>query len=208
MNQRDKIVARAAKLFEASGIKSIRMDDIAQDLSISKRTLYEMFANKEELLYDSFRYLRKCDDAELEKKLDIERDGIPSLFKIFEHMFKISESRQRMYGNLRKFYPELFETLRCEQRNKGLARLHAITYQLLDMGLIDPKVNIDLAITMFYYTSNGLFLQQQTLVLPEGVTMRQAIEYMFVNFFRGIATLKGVEQIDRYMEEHPYNSDK
>lgn len=201
MNQRDKIVARAAKLFEASGIKSIRMDDIAQDLSISKRTLYEMFANKEELLYDSFRHLRERDDAELEKKLDIERDGIPSLFKIFEHMFKISESRQRMYGNLRKFYPELFETLRREQRNKGLARLHAITHQLLDMGLIDPKVNIDLAITMFYYTSNGVFLQQQTLVLPEGVTMRQAIEYMFVNFFRGIATLKGVEQIDRYMEE-------
>ena len=205
MTQHEKIVVRAAKLFEEAGIKSIRMDDIARDLSISKRTLYEMFKNKEELLYHSFKYLREREEVAISKEVDIERDGIPALFKIFIHMFRASEKHQRMYNNLRKFYPELFEQIRREQRDSGLARLHAITHRLLEMGLIDPKINIDLSITMFYYTSNGLFLQQHTLVLPEGITLKQAVYYMFVNFFRGIATLKGVEQIDKYTEEHPYN---
>ena len=39
------------------GVKSLRVDDLAHDLAVSKRTLYEMFGDKEELLYHSIKYL-------------------------------------------------------------------------------------------------------------------------------------------------------
>jgi hypothetical protein len=61
--------------------------------------------------------------------------------------------------------------------------------------------NIDLSITMFYYTSMGLMRRQGRLVLPNGVTELDAFRYTIVNFFRGIATLKGVEQIDAWIAE-------
>ena len=51
MSQKEYIIERTSQMFVASGIKAVRMDDIAQTLGVSKRTLYEMFGDKEELLY-------------------------------------------------------------------------------------------------------------------------------------------------------------
>ena len=49
---REKIMNAAMKCFREKGIRAVRMDDIANELSISKRTLYEIYNNKEELLYE------------------------------------------------------------------------------------------------------------------------------------------------------------
>jgi hypothetical protein len=54
---------------------------------------------------------------------------------------------------------------------------------------------------MFYYTSMGLMRRHGRLVLPNGITEQDAIRYTIVNFFRGIATLKGVAQIDEYLAQ-------
>ena len=42
----------ARKAFSLHGIKAVKMDDIASTMKISKRTLYETYQNKEELLFD------------------------------------------------------------------------------------------------------------------------------------------------------------
>ena len=49
--QKERIIDQAMHMFVSQGIKSVRMDDIAQQLGVSKRTLYEMFGDKEGLLY-------------------------------------------------------------------------------------------------------------------------------------------------------------
>ena len=46
-----RILEAAMKAFAERGVKAVRMDDISQSLSISKRTLYEIYSDKEELLY-------------------------------------------------------------------------------------------------------------------------------------------------------------
>ena len=51
MDQKERIVAQAMQMFVSQGIKAVRMDDIAQQLGVSKRTLYELFGDKESLLY-------------------------------------------------------------------------------------------------------------------------------------------------------------
>ena len=53
---RDRIIATATEAFTTKGIKSITMDDIAAALGISKRTLYEVFVDKESLLKDCLLY--------------------------------------------------------------------------------------------------------------------------------------------------------
>lgn len=49
---RSQILVVAMSLFKRHGVKSVRMDDIATELGISKRTLYELYSNKEDLLYE------------------------------------------------------------------------------------------------------------------------------------------------------------
>ena len=48
---KNKILKISMKQFLSKGVKAVKMDDIAMSLSISKRTLYEIFADKEDLLY-------------------------------------------------------------------------------------------------------------------------------------------------------------
>ncbi len=50
-----KILEMAMPLFKERGIKAVKMDDIAREMGISKRTLYEIYGNKEELLYECIR---------------------------------------------------------------------------------------------------------------------------------------------------------
>ncbi len=52
---RQRIIDAAMQCFMQKGIKAVRMDDIANELSISKRTLYEIFQNKEELLFEGVK---------------------------------------------------------------------------------------------------------------------------------------------------------
>ena len=52
---RTRIVKQANAMFHAHGIKEVKMDDIAASLGVSKRTLYELFENKEELLFEGIR---------------------------------------------------------------------------------------------------------------------------------------------------------
>ena len=51
MDQKERIIEQAMHMFVSQGIKSVRMDDIAQQLRVSKRTLYELFGDKEGYIY-------------------------------------------------------------------------------------------------------------------------------------------------------------
>ncbi len=200
MTKWEKVVKRAAEIIAELGVKSLRIDDLASDLGISKRTLYEMFGDKEQLLYHSIKDILQSEANEIKSKMNGGYSGIPALFETFDAMMMGSAVRKRIVENLSKFYPDLYERVMTENRDYGLAILREKLNSLVKEGLISEMVNIDLSITMFYYTSMGLMRRHGRLVLPNGVTELEAFRYTIMNFFRGIATVKGVEQIDAYLE--------
>ena len=201
--QREKVIRRAAEMFVELGVKSIRMDDIAKDLAMSKRTLYELFADKSELLYHSIRHMRAEASKRLVERIDIERDGLPALFVMFEAMMNNSQRLQRFYENLSKFYPEVFKRTMIEGRDEGLLHLRRILHRFIEKGLVSPHVNVDLSITMFYYTAMGLVRRKEQLSLPEGISEQVAFGYTIINFFRGLATVEGMRQIDEWIAKNP-----
>ena len=56
---REVILNTAMKAFAEKGIRAVKMDDIAESLTISKRTMYELYATKEELLYEGVKTYRE-----------------------------------------------------------------------------------------------------------------------------------------------------
>ena len=114
MTQRERIVEQAAKMFAEQGIKSIRMDDIAKSLGVSKRTLYELFEDKEELLYLSIRFMQSRRMAKMEAKLKENADSLAYLFESMELMMDNKELHHRISCNLSKFYPKTFDRVRRE----------------------------------------------------------------------------------------------
>ena len=201
MSQRERIIERTAEMFAELGIKSIRMDDIAHTLGISKRTLYEMFTDKEELVYLCMKYLFDEQVRMISEAAAGCDNKIEALFHGFKLLLSGGERHHRMMTNLQKFYPAVYERIRVEHIRGGVTRLREVILEYVDFGLINRNVNVDLSITIFYYTSTMVFGQLGNIVLPEGVTEKDAFMYAIVNFFRGMATEEGVRQIDKLVEE-------
>ena len=196
---REMIIEQAAKMFAEQGIKSIRMDDIAKTLGVSKRTLYEMFEDKEELLYLSIRHMQSGRMAKIEAKLKENRESLAYLFESLKMMMENKELHRRISGNLYKFYPHTFERVRKESEEQSGKALYSLIMHYVDCGLIVPTVDVRLSVTILYYTTTTLISSASNISLPDGVTLDDALTYTIINFFRGIATLKGVQQIDEYL---------
>ena len=193
------IIEQAAKMFAEQGIKSIRMDDIAKTLGVSKRTLYEMFEDKEELLYLSIRYMQQQRMAKVEAKLRENTDSLIYLFESIEMMMGNRELHRRISNNLSKFYPATFERVRKESEERSGKVLYSLIEHYIDCGLIVPTVDVRLSVTILYYTTTTIISTADNMSLPDGVTLEDAMVYTIINFFRGIATIKGVQQIDDYL---------
>jgi AcrR family transcriptional regulator len=198
MTQRERIIEQAANMFAEHGIKSIRMDDIAKSLGVSKRTLYELFEDKEELLYLSIRFMQRRRMAKIEATMKDNRDSLAYLFESVSMMMDNKDLHRRISNNLCKFYPTTFERVRKEAEADSGKALYSLIEHYIDCGLIVPTVDIRLSVTILYYTATTLVTTAGNMSLPEGVSLEDALTYTIINFFRGIATIKGVQQIDEY----------
>ena len=183
MTQKERIIAQAMQMFVSQGIKSVRMDDIARQLGVSKRTLYEMFGDKESLLYLTMEYFFEC------KRLE-RREACAGARNVLEAMF-------RVLGNLRKFYPAVHERLLREGSAKSRCDLEGMLRQGIADGLFVETINVDLAISVLYYTASAI-TDRKDLLLPEGMGEREAFVWIVSNFFRGISTAEGVRLVDDY----------
>ena len=114
MTQQEKVVAHVSQMIMTLGVKSVRMDDVAASLGMSKRTLYEMFGDKEELLYQSMIYLmqqhQRCMSqsvADCENILEVLLRSV----RLLGSYGRVKDMEKRLATNLKKFYPNVFERL-------------------------------------------------------------------------------------------------
>ena len=78
--------------------------------------------------------------------------------------------------------------------------LYSLIGGYIERGLILPTVDVRLSVTILYHTTTSLTSMAGNMSLPNGVSFDDAMSYTIVNFFRGLATLKGLQQIDDYFK--------
>lgn len=189
------------EMFVEEGVKSVRMDDLAQRLGMSKRTLYEMFGSKENLLYEAMILFRKELDrchAEIGRSAENVLEGI---FLVLEHLMKISHETRTMTSNLQRFYPEVWERLSALDDAEHRSKLRWQLEQGMAEGFFRDDVNIELAISILYATATAL-IGRSGIVIPEGMSDQEAFIQTLSCFFRGLSTPKGVELINTYLQRY------
>ncbi len=190
-------------MFVAQGIKSVRMDDIAQQLGVSKRTLYELFGDKEGLLYLTMECFA---EKNRQRWIELSSGGsnvLEALFMVLGDVMDRAERNARMRYNLQKFYPAVYEKLVRENAEIHRRSLREMLERGISDGLFISTINVELAISVLYYTSSALVLREHTArILPEEMDERDAMLQIVCTFFRGIASAKGLQMIDEYMAHY------
>lgn len=199
--QKERIVEQAMQMFVSQGIKSVRMDDIARQLGVSKRTLYEMFDDKEGLLYLAMECYSERNQQRWNDLAADAHNVLEAMFMVLREVMDNAEISRQMMDNLKKFYPAVHDKLMQE----GMARNRASLRDMLDKGIEDglfvTTFNIDLSISILYYTASAIVTRRDVL-LPVGMTEREAFVQIITNFFRGIATAKGLQLIDDNLQRY------
>ncbi len=198
--QREIIIDVASQMFVAEGIKAVRMDDVARRAGISKRTLYETFGDKEELIYLSMdRYFHNLEMDNREKGCNAPNVLIAILIGVKEAI-RGSEVNWRLINTLRKFHFTTFKRLNNERAERRRIEFRQSLEIGVQQGVLNPNANLDLAITMLYSIATSVISQDTIDPLPANVTPQQALYEMTIYFLRGIATTKGIESIEEYLK--------
>lgn len=208
MTQKEHIVEQTMRMFVAQGIKAVRMDDIAQQLGVSKRTLYELFGDKEGLLHLAMTCYFDYNRSRWDEVTRDARNVLERMFLVLDDMLEHAETSSRMMENLRKFYPEVYGKLVRESYEKNRQEFRRMLEEGIAQGFFIADINIDLAVAVFYHTAEAI-TARHGLLLPEGLSQRSAFRQIVSTFFRGVSTTRGGEIIDRFVGRwHSDNQDK
>lgn len=201
MAQHNDVVKRVSEMIRALGIKSVRMDDVANDLGMSKRTLYEMFGDKEDMLYESLCFMMDEQARSLTKLAESCDSMLEILLMSVRKLCKTgvsSEMECRLIANLKKFYPNIFERVQRYHAEQGLANLQYALDKCRAEGYLDENADIELMAQLFL-TNMGIMMSGNNISLPEGVSKEKAFSVLVINFLRGLASVEGLRKIDEIL---------
>lgn len=203
---KERIVSHTTKMYARDGVKSVRMDDIAADMGISKRTIYEIFGDKENLIMECLNYFHEQIHKHTQEVTKGATNIIDEYLMMLEIWDKQVDATYNMMNDVKKYYPQIHEKYRCEHQDEAIARVRKKLQKGIDDGYLLANINLDLSITIMGYSLFGII--KKDAALPAGVTEREAFKYVVSYFIRGIATLKGIKMIDDYFEKKTITDNK
>lgn len=192
---KDKIIEHSTRMFARDGLKAVRMDDIAAEIGVSKRTIYEHFEDKEALILASLDYFHGRMHA-FNDELTRDAGNIIAEYLLLMEVYDSQvDATHRLMGDAHKFYPRLYEQFIREHSQTGLQRLRLKIEQGIRDGWLIPTLNIELAMIVVGHSMYGAIKAEG--LGDSGATRREAFKFFVTHFMRGIATQKGIELIDK-----------
>ena len=192
-----RILQIATALFHQHGIKQVKMDDIANDLRISKRTLYEVYENKEDLL---FEVLQQHDSVERQQLLEFDKPGT-NVINIILEIYRVRTAEfitvnPLFFEDLQK-YPNLLTYVRKLHNDKEV-EIVAFIERGKNEGLFLENVNYGIVRELTFASEQ--FVMNNFLFKRYDITELSRI--MIMLFVRGICTEKGIKLLDQYFSEN------
>ncbi|MDR2848488.1 MAG: TetR/AcrR family transcriptional regulator [Bacteroidales bacterium] len=199
MELKDRILQEASTLFFNSGVKSVTMSDIAESLGISKRTLYEVFRDKDELLETCVNVHISRADCEIDAMTHSSENVIDTLMRIYaHHLREVRDVQKSVLRDLKKYYPQIYTKI-ADRQKEGLAVFMPLLKKGTDEGLIREDINFE--ILFWLVKAQFKALMDDEFIPTDKYPTDEFIRAIILNFIRGIATPAGHEKIDAIMAD-------
>jgi TetR/AcrR family transcriptional regulator, cholesterol catabolism regulator len=191
----NELISKISNLFNKYGIKSITMDDIARELGISKKTLYQHFENKNDIINKVAQYEIKSEHDELAKLCTLHSNAIDQLLMISKHIIsKLYNLNPSLTYSMNKYYPLIWENF-LKQRKEYILTLLKQNFQTgMEQGIYLEDINIDI-ITVFRFFLLDI---KGFEIYKEGLNgdYDKMFNALFMFHIRGIANNKGIKYLE------------
>lgn len=197
---KDRIQAKAEELFMRYGIRSVSMDDIAAQLGMSKKTLYQYFDDKDKLVdavVDAELNKGQCDCAVC---LQQSEDAVEEIFFTMEQIAdQFRNMNPMVLYDLEKFHPASFQKFLKHKNEFLLDVIRKNIERGITEGLFRPEINVDI-ISRFRLESMMIAFNM-TIFPPRKYNLAEVTQEIIEHYLYGLATLKGHKLILKYNEQ-------
>ncbi len=200
---KEKILNGAIGLFMKYGLRSISMDDIARHLSVSKKTLYQHFADKEDLITSVLSTHIDENRKQYEVITKHSINAIDELAQISQCLRKdMAETNPSVLFDLQKFHPKAWEVW-LDHKNKYIRQSVVRNInQGIEEGYYRPEVNAEVIAAIRTELISMGFDQS---VFPQGTfNLAEVQSQIFDHFVYGICTDKGRKLYQKHKEQHQH----
>jgi len=207
MEVREKILEKASELYLRYGIRAVTMDDIAKELGISKKTIYQYFKDKSELVNQIAKIHL---EIEAKRFIGLNESSENSVHELMLLSSCLRESMKEMKMNLmyelQKFYPKAWKMY---EEFKGVVMKESITKVISrgqSEGLFRPEIDPELIAIM-------RIEQVQTFIIGNlfsrhEYSLEQVQMQLFDHFIHGLFTVEGHQLFNKYTTNSKNNEEQ
>ncbi|MCU0363902.1 MAG: TetR/AcrR family transcriptional regulator [Bacteroidales bacterium] len=196
MEIRDRIIDGAAELFRTYGIRAVTMDSLAGHLGMSKRTIYENFSDKDELLVGVLRNMAEKQRELVLRVLEESDNSVVAIFRLLEiNMVHFQDMSPAFQADLKKYHKDVLmdRSEKCEMPD------YKVNMLLIERGIKEKLFRRNISPDL---VNRGLYLMirsmiDQDLFPYDQFTRKDIVKNLFINYLRGIATDEGMELINK-----------
>lgn len=204
METKERILIKAEEMFMQFGIRSVSMDDIANNLGMSKKTLYQFFADKDELVE------AVVDGHINEIQADCiccKKEATNAIHEIFITMERIIEEFSNMNPmllyDLEKFHHKAYKRFR-DHKDKFLLQ---VINDNIEWGIKDELYRADVNVDVLskFRIESMMIPFNVSVFSPGKYNLAETSGLIMENFVFGMATIKGHKLIQKYNEQRQKN---
>lgn len=200
MDTQDKIFTKAEELFLKYGVRSVSMDDIARELGMSKKTLYVVAKNKEELIY---KVLENHFAREKKFCCDLTNNtnhAIEEMLLLTRHfMEQFRDTSQVVLFDLKKYYPKAFRLVEEYRNSFVLQNILSNIKKGIRQGLYRNDFNPELIAR--FYTAKFDFIFNSDAFPLKTFSLSEINRESIIYHIRGIASAKGLAYLNKHLKK-------
>ncbi|MGB4832777.1 MAG: TetR/AcrR family transcriptional regulator [Chitinophagales bacterium] len=195
------MLEKCERLFMRYGIKSVTMDDVSRELGMSKKTLYQYFENKEELIHKVTQNHFTCQNKVIEHIIHHSKTAIDEMIGISNWMNTMSKNlNPSLVFDLKKYHPQSWQIFN-DHRNTEV--YNCIKHNLergIQEGLYREELDTEV-LARIYIARMEMLLDAEIFPydkFPPEKTFKVFMDY----HIRGLATTKGIKYLEKIKSEN------
>jgi AcrR family transcriptional regulator len=201
MDTKEKILKRASEMFISFGVRNVTMDALAGDLAISKRTIYEMFKDKDELVIESLRHMIIENNKQLVEIIKDTENVVEAMFLITRRQEQYRKEFPKVFlEDIKRYFPLVQASFySCKDDLKKFSA----TFTLLELGRKQGIFRTDLMTELvdnFIHEIISIVHTSDRIRLLNPAD-KDVLHSIMLPYFRGICTPKGLELMNKYFED-------
>jgi len=196
----NEILSKTLELYYKYAIKSVTMDDVARELGISKKTLYQYVANKKELVEKVIKSeLERV--AQMHSKIkNMNLNAIEELFEVSKMMNEhLKKHNPALFYDLRKYYPKLYHEVRIHKRTKAYESVLRNLKKGISEGLYRKEIKAEIIAKL--YISRMEQSYDDSIFSIEEITSIEVFNEILIYHLHGICNEKGLKILKNKLKD-------